>query len=68
MTHLFLSGQKNDRPGICGGRKLGSVDAADRMPLHEGCPGVVMPGLVPGIHAFFVAKTWMAGSSPAMTK
>ncbi len=28
----------------------------------------VMPGLVPGIHDFFAAKTWMAGTSPAMTK
>src|SRR5260370_39698161 len=29
----------------------------------------VMPGLVPGIHVFssFREKTWMAGSSPAMT-
>jgi predicted O-linked N-acetylglucosamine transferase (SPINDLY family) len=28
----------------------------------------VMPGLVPGIHAFRArAKTWMAGTSPAMT-
>jgi hypothetical protein len=27
-----------------------------------------MPGLVPGIHVFrFLAKTWIAGSSPAMT-
>ena len=27
-----------------------------------------MPGLDPGIHAFLAsAKTWMAGSSPAMT-
>jgi hypothetical protein len=26
-----------------------------------------MPGLVPGIHAFLAAKTWMAGTSPAMT-
>jgi hypothetical protein len=30
-----------------------------------------MPGLVPGIHVFSfpvrVSKTWMAGSSPAMT-
>jgi hypothetical protein len=27
-----------------------------------------MPGLVPGIHVFlFRIKTWMAGSSPAMT-
>jgi hypothetical protein len=30
-----------------------------------------MPGLVPGIHVFAVVtigKTWMAGTSPAMTK
>jgi hypothetical protein len=27
-----------------------------------------MPGLVPGIHAFFAAKAWMAGTSPAMTE
>jgi hypothetical protein len=27
----------------------------------------VMPGLVPGIHVFLAAKTWMAGTSPAMT-
>jgi hypothetical protein len=27
-----------------------------------------MPGLVPGIHVFGAAsKTWMAGTSPAMT-
>jgi hypothetical protein len=31
---------------------------------------LVMPGLVPGIHAFGIVhavKTWMAGTSPAMT-
>jgi hypothetical protein len=28
-----------------------------------------MPGLDPGIHAFLsFVKTWMAGTSPAMTK
>jgi hypothetical protein len=30
----------------------------------------VMPGLIPGIHDFpsiTAAKTWMAGTSPAMT-
>jgi len=28
-----------------------------------------MPGLVPGIHVFLhLSKTWMAGTSPAMTK
>jgi hypothetical protein len=27
-----------------------------------------MPGLGPGIHVFlFASKTWMAGTSPAMT-
>jgi hypothetical protein len=32
---------------------------------------VVMPGLVPGIHEFLplrTQKTWMAGTSPAMTE
>jgi hypothetical protein len=24
----------------------------------------VMPGLVPGVHDFTVAKTWMAGTKP----
>jgi hypothetical protein len=32
---------------------------------------IVMPGLVPGIHVFLGVvgnkKTWMAGTSPAMT-
>src|SRR4249920_3896898 len=27
-----------------------------------------MPGLVPGIHVLAARKTWMAGTSPAMTK
>jgi hypothetical protein len=27
-----------------------------------------MPGLVPGIHVLVAEKTWMAGTSPAMTK
>jgi hypothetical protein len=43
------------------------------MTLVAGC-GIfitepVMPGLVPGIHVFllFGNKTWMAGTSPAMT-
>jgi hypothetical protein len=27
----------------------------------------VMPGLVPGIHVLAAEKTWMAGTSPAMT-
>jgi hypothetical protein len=28
---------------------------------------IVMPGLVPGIHVLAARKTWMAGTSPAMT-
>jgi hypothetical protein len=27
-----------------------------------------MPGLVRGIHVFCYEKTWMAGTSPAMTR
>jgi hypothetical protein len=27
----------------------------------------VMPGLVPGIHVFAASKSWMAGTSLAMT-
>ncbi len=27
-----------------------------------------MPGFMPGIHALDASKTWMAGTSPAMTK
>jgi hypothetical protein len=27
-----------------------------------------MPGLVPGIHVFCASKTWMAGTTPAVTK
>jgi hypothetical protein len=30
-------------------------------------PSPVMPGPVPGIHVFLGPKTWMAGTSPAMT-
>jgi hypothetical protein len=35
--------------------------------FHNGFT-LVMPGLVPGIHVFFRVKTWMAGTSPAMTR
>jgi hypothetical protein len=27
-----------------------------------------MPGFMPGIHVFAALKTWMAGTSPAMTQ
>jgi hypothetical protein len=41
------------------------------VPSPDGYPKwLVMPGLVPGIHVFLAAprvKTWMAGTSPAMT-
>jgi hypothetical protein len=37
----------------------------------NGVPYSVMPGPVPGIHVFLLLctsrKTWMAGTSPAMT-
>ena len=39
--------------------------------LSRRMPASVMPGLVPGIHVFTAIKgrkTWMAGTSPAMTK
>jgi hypothetical protein len=29
---------------------------------------LVVPGLVRGIHVFLANKTWMAGTSPAMTE
>jgi hypothetical protein len=36
--------------------------------VHVALSILVMPGLVPGIHVFLsAAKTWMAGTSPAMT-
>jgi hypothetical protein len=36
--------------------------------LKDFDPFSVMPGLVPGIHVLLCdAKTWMAGTSPAMT-
>ena len=43
------------------------------LPAREGKTRIpfVMPGLVPGIHVFTVSfhkKTWMAGTSPAMTR
>jgi len=41
------------------------VQQNQALPYHS-----VMRGLVPGIHVFRASarKTWMAGSSPAMTK
>ena len=38
--------------------------------MSRGFFAFVMPGLVPGIHVFAALqhnKTWMAGTSPAMT-
>ena len=36
--------------------------------MHDQC-NFVMPGIVPGIHVFVLQemKTWVAGTSPAMT-
>ena len=44
--------------------------AVSRGPSVVNLEFIVMPGLVPGIHVLTVTatKTWMAGSSPAMTK
>jgi hypothetical protein len=39
----------------------------DRRELYVLRLSAVMPGLVPGIHVFLTSKTWMAGTSPAMT-
>jgi hypothetical protein len=42
------------------------------MPAHSRpCLSIVMPGFMPGIHVFTTlqkSKTWMAGTSPAMTR
>ena len=40
-----------------------------RPPIRPSRALIVMPGLVPGIHVFYrpCTKTWMAGTSPAMT-
>jgi hypothetical protein len=36
--------------------------------LWQNTKAIAMPGLVPGIHVFLYRdKTWMAGTSPAMT-
>jgi hypothetical protein len=55
------------RPGSClFRRKLGEHSSAgDPQAFYL----LVMPGLVPGIHVLIAAerKTWMAGTSPAMT-
>jgi hypothetical protein len=42
------------------------------MPAHSRpCLSIVMPGFMPGIHVFTTlqkSKTWMAGTSPTMTR
>src|SRR5260370_41758155 len=52
------------KSGAGGSLKMQPVESAIIMKL-------VMPGLVPGIHVLTgvaARKTWMAGTSPAMTK
>jgi hypothetical protein len=48
-----------------------SVHPGDLLFSPVANPSFVMPDLVPGIHPFLfrirVLKTWMAGTSPAMT-
>jgi hypothetical protein len=52
--------------------EIGDLDATDHHLLqgHRRCHiSFVMPGPAPGIHEFLhKAKTWMAGTSPAMTR
>jgi len=46
------------------------MSAIGRARMQATRPLLVMPGLVPGIHAFAgidKEKPWMAGTSPAMT-
>ena len=53
-------------------RQLALVDAAFLVGERDhGCSLFVMPGLEPGIHVILPhtpSKTWMAGTSPAMTR
>src|SRR5215213_6141189 len=68
------------RRGLLGHDEPVGTDADGRgRPGHDGWGGsrvtpqpssAVMPGLEPGIHVFapwWVGKTWMAGTGPAMT-
>jgi hypothetical protein len=59
-----IAGEREDYCdfGRCRGRILRRMLSANT--------AFVMPGLVPGIHVFkriMARKTWMAGTSPAMT-
>ena len=59
-----MDGNYNRMPGVC--------PWWDQMKAQQWAngqdPAFVMPGLVPGIHAFLNYEiTWMAGTSPAMT-
>jgi hypothetical protein len=57
-------GANSSRNDTCGEENGTDEKTHDNLPTLS----VVMPGLVPGIHVFVDAsKTWMAGTSPAMT-
>ena len=72
-----LGAESRQRPGDAPGNRMIIGDAHDQpaLALHQvlHCRNAfffVMPGLVPGIRVFLtslVLKTWMAGTSPAMT-
>jgi hypothetical protein len=49
-------------PAQIRGARFGAADALSAAWIVS-----VMPGLVPGIHVLLRRKTWMAGTSPAMT-
>ncbi len=56
------------RRRICGCERS---DLRHRLQCRPVCSGICrlnfMPGLAPGIHVFDARKSWMAGTSPAMT-
>jgi hypothetical protein len=60
--------RNNERHGVWVPACAGTTLVATEMPPQT---SAVMPGLVPGIHVVTTRqkrKTWMAGSSPAMTE
>jgi hypothetical protein len=63
------SGHVDSRAVICEGAASSAAKSIRR--FYTTKLFVVMPGLVPGIHALLALyrerKTWMAGTSPAMT-
>jgi hypothetical protein len=57
---------------VSGVLRMGKYEKKSRQSVWNATASleIVMPGLVPGIHVFKPRhrKTWMAGTSPAMTE